>query len=189
MHDVPFFDRVAPLYDVFAPATDSQPLESGLAVAERPVEDVVDLGGGTGRAARSLSTDPVVLDASERMLARARGHGLPTVRGDVRSLPFPDGSLDAVVSVDAIHHFPAVSSVLEEVVRVLDDGGVFVVRDFDPGTIRGRALVLGERLVGFESTFFTVEDLVTAFEDAGLDATVTERGFVYTVVGVASANA
>lgn len=184
MHDVPFFDRVAPLYDLVTPSTDAEPLTDGLAMAERSVRTVVDLGGGTGRASRALDSDPVVLDGSIGMLQKARNQGHEVVRGDVRHLPLADGSVDGVVCVDAMHHFPAVDRVVEEVVRVLRVGGAFVVREFDPTTIRGRGLVAAEHLVGFDSTFFATTDLADLLADAGLDVTVTERGFVYTLVGV-----
>lgn len=184
VHDVPFFDRVAPLYDLILPGTDSEPLAAGLSMAERPLSAVVDLGGGTGRAARALDRDPLVFDGSQGMLKKARDHGLDTVRGDVRTLPFAEGSLDGVVSVDAIHHFPEMEHTTEEVYRALAVGGVFVVRDFDPSTLRGRVLVAGEKLIGFGSTFFTVEELVSVFESAGFETTVAERGFVYTIVGL-----
>ncbi|MFW6002866.1 MAG: class I SAM-dependent methyltransferase [Halanaeroarchaeum sp.] len=184
MHDVPFFDRVAPLYDLVLPGTDRAPLAHGLSLAERELGTVVDLGGGTGRAARALDRDPIVLDGSRGMLRKARDHDLRTIRGDIRELPFPDDSIDGLVSVDAFHHFPSIPRTLEEAFRVLAVGGVLVVREFDPSTLRGKFLVLGERLVRFDSTFFTVSDLESAFETAGFETTVTERGFTYTVVGV-----
>ncbi|MFB6133450.1 MAG: class I SAM-dependent methyltransferase [Halanaeroarchaeum sp.] len=184
MHDVPFFDRVAPLYDLVLPATDAAPIQEGFSHAERQIRTVVDLGGGTGRAARAMEDDAIVFDGSKGMLDTAVGHGLSTVRGDVRHLPFPPGSLDGVVSVDAMHHFPAIDVVIDAVYDALAVGGAFVVREFDPSTIRGRFLVLGERLIRFDSTFFTVESLVDRLAAAGFDTTVTERGFVYTVVGV-----
>lgn len=184
VHDVPFFDRVAPLYDLVLPATDAAPIEAGFSYAERQVETVVDLGGGTGRATRALDDASIVFDGSQGMLRTASGHGLTTVRGDVRHLPFPPGSLDGVVSVDAMHHFPAIDRVIEAVYDALAVGGAFVVREFDPSTVRGRFLVLGERLIRFDSTFFTVDEMVGRFDAAGFESTVTERGFVYTVVGI-----
>ena len=184
MHDVPYFDRFAPLYDLVLPETDSQFLEAGLGYADREVECVLDLGGGTGRAARVLPRSSLVLDASQPMLRRATDHELPTVRGDGRELPLASESVDAVVSVDAMHHFPAVEDVLQEAARVVGPGGVIVVRDFDPTSVRGRFLVLGERIVGFQSEFFTPDQMVGIFETAGLYPIVLESGFVYTVVGV-----
>ncbi|MFW6383836.1 MAG: class I SAM-dependent methyltransferase [Halodesulfurarchaeum sp.] len=183
MHDVSYFDRFAPLYDLVVPPTDPAPLAAGLASASRPVERVLDLGGGTGRASRTLPNRAVVLDASQPMLVRARDHDHPAVRGDVRSLPLATGSTDAVVSVDALHHLPAVETVLEEAKRVLRPGGVIVVRDFDPGTLRGRALSLAEHLVGFESEFLPLDALRDSLSATGFEPTVLERGFPYTVVG------
>lgn len=183
MHDVPYFDRFAPLYDVVVPETDAAPLDAGLGLADRRIANVLDLGGGTGRAGRAIEADTVIFDASQPMLSRATTNGHPVLQGDVRSLPLADESVDAVVSVDAIHHLPAFETVLAEVKRVLRPGGVLVVRDFDPSTFRGRGLALAERLVGFESTFFRVETLVERFERAGLEPTVLETGFVYTIAG------
>lgn len=183
MHDVPHFDRVAPVYDRLVPTTDSAPLSAGLATATRPIERVVDLGGGTGRASRSLSDESVVLDASQPMLAKARQHDHPTVRGDVRSLPLETESADAIVTVDALHHLPDVETVLREAARVLRPGGVIVVRDFDPQTVRGRALSLAEGLVGFDSEFFPLDRLVDSLSATGFEPTILERGFPYTAVG------
>lgn len=186
MHDVPYFDRFAPVYDRLLPETDREPLERGLAEATRPMDCVVDLGGGSGRAARVLSDSTLVLDASRPMLQSARSYDLETVCGDVRTLPMRDESVDGVVSVDAVHHFPDVEAVISEAARVLRPGGALVIREFDPTTIRGHWLVFGEWLVGFESTFFTPGAIERYMERAGLRPTVQERGFVYTVVGVKS---
>ncbi|MFB6093728.1 MAG: class I SAM-dependent methyltransferase [Halanaeroarchaeum sp.] len=184
MHDVPVFDRVAPVYDLVAPSTDAQPIEAGLSRVERRLETVVDLGGGTGRAARSIDLDPIVLDASQPMLARAGRHGHRTVRGDARTLPFPEDSVDAVVAVDAMHHFPDPPTVVERVYGALGTGGGFVVREFDPTTLRGLGLRVGQHLIGFDCTFYTPDDLAAVFDRVGFETTVLDRGFVYTVVGV-----
>lgn len=183
MHDVPYFDRFAPLYDLLLPETDPTPLENGLGRAAGPIEQIVDLGGGTGRAGRAIAPETVIFDASQPMLTQADSNGYPTVRGDVRSLPLTSERVDAVISVDAIHHLPALQTVVAEVDRVLRPGGVFVIRDFDPTTVRGRGLAFAEHLIGFESTFFSAEDLVHVLNEAGLEATVVQSGFVYTVVG------
>ncbi|MFB6086275.1 MAG: class I SAM-dependent methyltransferase [Halodesulfurarchaeum sp.] len=181
MHDVPYFDRFAPLYDVVLPATDAAPLDAGLGRADRQISNILDLGGGTGRAGRAIEADTLIFDASGPMLSRAAKNGHPAVRGDVRSLPLDSESVDAILSVDAIHHLPAIETVLSEVERVLRPGGVVVIRDFDPSTLRGRGLALAERIVGFESTFYPVETLVEPLERTGLEPAVLESGFVYTI--------
>jgi demethylmenaquinone methyltransferase/2-methoxy-6-polyprenyl-1,4-benzoquinol methylase len=186
--DVRFFDRVASLYDRLAPATDPAPIRAGLARADRPVERVLDLAGGTGRAARAVAEgddapDAVVIDASGPMLRRAARRGTAAVRGDAGRLPVRDEAVDAVVVLDALHHLPDPDRALAEAERILRPGGVLVVREFDPATVRGRALVAAERLVGFHSTFRGPEATAAAVDAVGLPATVLDRGFAFTVVG------
>lgn len=192
MHDVRYFERFARFYDLGMPAADRGDLAAGLAAAERPVKRVLDVGGGTGRAARVLAEDTrevagrdvTVVDASAEMLKEARESGLPVVQGDAAGLPFRDDSVDAVTVVDALHHFPDRDGALAEAARVLRPGGVLVVRDFDPETLRGRLLVAAEHAIRFQSAFDPPDDLAARMERAGLDATVLERGFASTVVGV-----
>jgi len=181
--DLWFFDRIAPIYDLVVPRAGANTLAAALERAERPVERVLDVGGGTGRAARALDApERVIIDASPGMLARAPP-GIGRVRGDARRLPVRDASVDAVVIVDAYHHLPGRRAVLREVVRVLAPGGILVVQEFDPSTLRGRLLAAGERLIGMDSRFDPPGDLVAALSEAGLDATVVEPGFAYTVAG------
>lgn len=179
--DVRAFDRFAPAYDLFMPSTDALELRKGLACADREIERVVEVGGGTGRAAREV--DATVLDPARGMLERARVRGLETVQGSATDLPHPDGSLDAVLIVDALHHFPDHDRCLSEAERVLAPGGVLVVREFDASTTRGRLLELGERLVGFDSRFYSAEELQEAIDAAGLNARPVDYGFGVTVVG------
>ncbi|MFC7201959.1 class I SAM-dependent methyltransferase [Haloferax namakaokahaiae] len=182
--DVRFFDRFAPLYDLVMPPAERDALAAGLAQADGEIERVVDIGGGSGRATLALPvSDPLVFDRSAGMLGRASNRGLDCVQGDARSLPFADESLDAVTVVDAFHHMPNQRTVTDEVVRVLRPGGVFVIQEFDPGTVRGRGLELAEKLVGFGSAFSAPGELTRFLEQAGLDAEVVEGGFEYTVVG------
>jgi demethylmenaquinone methyltransferase/2-methoxy-6-polyprenyl-1,4-benzoquinol methylase len=183
--DVRFFDRLAVPYDLAMPSTDPRLLEAGFDLAGRPVETVLDVGGGTGRAAKELAVArPVVVDASRGMLRRARDRGLACVTGDAGRLPVADASVDAVVVLDALHHFPDPPAAVAEAARVLAPGGVLVVREFDPGTIRGRGLVAVERVARMGSTFYRVGELESILEGVGLATTVLESGFEYTVAGV-----
>lgn len=184
--DVSPFHRFARLYDLGMWRADTATLEAGFAAAERPVERVLDVGGGTGRASLALpGYETVVVDAARGMLAQARGKGLATVQGDAATLPVRDGSADAVLVVDALHHMADPEGVFAAARRALRPGGVLVIREFDPTTLRGRGLVLGERVVGFDSQFWspaTLRDLLAA---AGFEARVVEDGFGYTIAGVA----
>ncbi|SFK88499.1 demethylmenaquinone methyltransferase / 2-methoxy-6-polyprenyl-1,4-benzoquinol methylase [Halogranum rubrum] len=189
--DVRFFDRIARLYDFVMPPAERERLLDGLARADRPVDHVLDVGGGSGRAAMALETGDrqvTVVDISRGMLSRARGRGLSCVQADARRLPVASESVDAVTIVDALHHMPTQRTVLGDVARVLAPGGVLVVREFDPETLLGRATEFAEKQFGMGSLFTGPDDLARALERAGLDTQVLDRGFGYTVVGVKQEN-
>jgi len=181
--DVTRFDRFARLYDLAMPSADAATLERGFAYATRDVERMLDVGGGSGRAASALG-GAVVVDPARGMLAEARDAGNDPVQGTAERLPVCDAAVDAVTVVDALHHFASAEKAVAEAARVLRPGGVLVIREFDPRTLRGRALVAVEHAVGFDSRFLDSTTLVEVVRDAGLSPFRPEEGFAYTVVGV-----
>lgn len=181
--DLWFFDRVAPIYRRLMPPAERSALEAGLHQATRDIGRVIDLGGGTGRAALAIREhDPIVFDASRGMLERVPPRLRP-VRASATRLPLGPASVDAILIVDAFHHLPAQSDVLGEVRRVLRPGGVVVIRDFDPGTVRGRMVAVMEHLIRMRSRFVAVSDLTADLDAAGFEPIVIDSGFAYTVVG------
>lgn len=182
MRDVSLFDRFARLYEAAMPAADPAVFERGFAFADRPVERVVDVGGGTGRAARHY--DAVVVDAARGMLREGKRRGVDGVQGDAARLPLRDASVDAVTIVDALHHFAEPLSAIAEAYRVLRPGGVLLIREFDPRPVRGRVLVGLEHLVGFGSRFWAPDELMGKLDRTGFATFCPDRGFAYTVVGV-----
>ena len=184
--DVGFFDRIAPLYDLAMPPANGDALAAGFDRATRPIERLLDVGGGSGRAATAVTgPDRLVVDVSQPMLRRAHAvRGLPAVVGDAGRLPVADGAVDAVLIVDAFHHLPAQAAAIDEAARVVAPGGVLVVREFDPTHPLGRLLVAAEHAIGMTSRFRSPDELATALEAGGFDAVVVDRGFGYTVAGV-----
>ncbi|QSG08379.1 class I SAM-dependent methyltransferase [Halapricum desulfuricans] len=180
--DVALFDRFARYYDLFVPGAKATNLSRGLETATRPVERLVDVGGGTGRAARALGVDQrVVLDASRGMLSQT---ALSSIQGDAGRLPLATDAVDAITVVDALHHIHGWDAVFEEAFRVLSPGGVLVISDFDPATVPGRLLVAGERLVGFDSCFESPDRLRERLEAIGFETRLIDGGFGYTVAAV-----
>lgn len=187
--DVAFFDRIARLYDAVMPSADGRAFTAAFRFADRPVRRVLDVAGGTGRAARAVravadDTEVTVCDASRGMLTRAAASGFGAVQGDATRLPVRSASVDSVVIADALHHLPAPATALAEFVRVCAPGGVVVVREFDPETAPGWLLSQAERAVGMESAFLPPDATVRALRDAGARAYTLSAGFEYTVVGV-----
>lgn len=112
------------------------------AVALMPQGTAVDLGCGPGHLAIQLAQmAPQLhltgLDLSDEMLVEARSHArrsglgdrISFRKGDAVQIPFPDASLDLVVSTLSLHHWSEPVAVLDELVRVLRPGGAFLVAD------------------------------------------------------------
>lgn len=104
--------------------------------------EAVDLGCGPGYLAIELArAAPAVhvtgVDLSNEMVAEAERiaaqAGLSSQvafrKGDVQRIPFPDASLDLVVSTLSLHHWSDPMPVLDEVARVLRPGGSFLIFD------------------------------------------------------------
>ena len=90
---------------------------------------LLDAGCGPGRDLSDFADrghQVTGLDLSPALLAQVRP-GIPTVLGDLRTLPFPDHSFEAVWSVAAIHHLskPQADLALAEFHRVLVPQGHF----------------------------------------------------------------
>ena len=106
---------------------------------------VLDLACGSGAMSRELvrpgrTVIGLDLSADELALAEQRGPG-PWVRGDGLSLPFADGSMDAVTSSIGLAVVTPLSSVIAECARVLRPGGVLAaiapaLRPLEPRDVR-----------------------------------------------------
>ena len=100
---------------------------------------LLDLACGPGIVAAALAPDVdevVAFDLTPEMLERTRARtsqaGLTNVRpvsGNGDALPFEAATFDRVVSRLAVHHFPDVARVLDEVARVTRPGGRLVIAD------------------------------------------------------------
>ena len=109
------------------------------AAALVPGSRVLDVGCGPGIVAESLSGEAgevVGCDLTPEMLNKARERcqvaGLSNVSfvaGRAESLPFEDGSFDAIVSRSAVHHLPEPLPALQEMARVVRRGGRVVTVD------------------------------------------------------------
>lgn len=127
------YDRLASRYAERSTATDRDHavLSTFLDSLSAPAR-VLDAGCGNGepvldRLADVATERAVGLDVSRSQveLADEAVPAVSIVQGDLRHLPFPDGSFDAVVAVDAIIHVPLPDheAVVAEFARVLRPGG------------------------------------------------------------------
>ncbi|NRP73929.1 Demethylrebeccamycin-D-glucose O-methyltransferase [Ensifer psoraleae] len=107
--------------------------------------DLLDVGCGPGtitagfadvvRTVTGLDLEPKAIAAANQMVAAAGHANLGFVVGDMTSLPFEDGSFDAVFFHAVLYHLGAAKlrKTLAEALRVLKPGGLIVTRDADAG--------------------------------------------------------
>lgn len=130
---------------------------------------VVDLGAGTGKLTRELTTRdlPVTaVDPSEGMLAELRRvlPGVPAHLGRAERMPLPDDSADAVLVAQA-WHWTDPDRAVPEIARVLSPGGrlglVWNLRDESVDWVRRLGLIIGsteqDRDTGIGPPFGPVE--------------------------------
>jgi SAM-dependent methyltransferase len=126
------YDDVAEWYD--ATLSGDSPLaqlprETAIRLLGPPGGRLLDVGCGGGSHTVALAAagwETVGIDPSEEQLRLARRRGCEVVRGRAESLPFPDSSFDAAVSLwthTDVDDWPAA---VREIRRVVRSGGAFV---------------------------------------------------------------
>jgi SAM-dependent methyltransferase len=137
------FDRLSATYT--APFADELVRIAGVAAGGR----VLDLGAGTGIVAKRL-TDAgargIAADLSAGML-RAASRNSPAVRMDAEAFAIRPGSLDAVVSLFAMLHFPEPATVLRACYTALRPGGVLAFAFGAPAPWPGATLRIPRALL------------------------------------------
>jgi ubiquinone/menaquinone biosynthesis C-methylase UbiE len=167
-----------------------------------PGERVLDLGCGTGNAAlvaaraggEVIGVDPAarLLDVA-RWRAETEGLSVSFQAGDASSIPLPDGSVDAIVSVFAVIFAPDPKVSAAEMSRVLTSTGRIVVSAWQPeGAIYEMNKVASETMMRALGTpppqggfaWHERDALVDVFAPHGFDVTLDEHRLAYRAASV-----
>lgn len=106
-------------------------------------DSLLDVGCGPGNliiqvAKKYPSLDLIGVDLSSEILELAKKKAVENNLnekivfkiGSVENLPFPDKSVDFILSTLSLHHWEDPKQAFEEIFRVLTDGGVLLIFDF-----------------------------------------------------------
>ena len=142
------FDRAADSYDaaaVLQKEVCSRLLEK-LEYIKLSPQLILDAGVGTGEAVAPLmkrykKSRLVALDLSERMLAKATGHGNllrkpELVCADIEHLPFFETSFELIFSSLTLQWCNDLQATMEDILRVLKPGGLLMFSTFGPDTLK-----------------------------------------------------
>ena len=141
------FDRASGSYDAAAALQERVRGELIGRLDELKIQPstILDLGAGTGHAARALKrrhprAQVIAVDIAAGMLERARAQSrwlrrFERVRADAYALPFRDGSFDLVFSSLMLQWCDDLDTVFAEIARVLAPGGLLLFSTFGPGTL------------------------------------------------------
>jgi demethylmenaquinone methyltransferase/2-methoxy-6-polyprenyl-1,4-benzoquinol methylase len=167
------FNLIAGLYDRAAQFTVTEPLIGLLSLSPNSV--LLDAGGGTGRIAaalRNMVREAVVVDLSRGMLRRAADKGLEAVRAPAERLPFPSGTFDRVIMLDALHHVLDQGQTAGELWRVLSPGGRLLIVEPDINQFAVKLIAFMEKILLMRSHFLAGEKIAAFFENRDVQARV-----------------
>ena len=177
------FDLIAPIFSRVGYAS----LEMMLAQADLPTFGrVLDVGGGTGRVASAIrehAGEVVIADASLGMLRQADRTQLGLACSNSESLPFPDGTFERIIMVDALHHVIHQGQTAREMYRVLKPGGRIVIEEPDIRKFAVKLIAVGEKLLLMRSHFLPPQKVVDLFSFDSVKTRVhTTEGNAWVVI-------
>ena len=99
---------------------------------------VLEIGCGNGHGIKLINKyfypkQIIGIDVDEKMIEKAMSSKTSNTDfevGDATKLRFPDNSFDSIFDFGVIHHIPNWKDSLNEMYRILKDGGRFFIEDF-----------------------------------------------------------
>ncbi|HKN86054.1 MAG TPA: methyltransferase domain-containing protein [Nitrospiraceae bacterium] len=128
---------------------------------------VLDAGCGKGRYSavikrRFPGADVIAMDVSAAMLEHVPPD-IKTLQHSILNMPFPDGSFDAVICVEALEHVVQTGEGVKELARVVAPGGTLAIIDKNQARLGALAMPNWEH-------WFKVEELQGLMVSNGIEA-------------------
>lgn len=143
------FDKQAPIYDETETYSYSKNPKISCHDAAKTLgamayDSMLDVGCGTGYLLEMLAEQSGAkhsgIDLSAEMIRVAKAKnitGASFVVGSAEALPYDDNTFDVVTCIQSFHHYPHPDKAMQEVLRVLKPGGIYLLSDTGIGGIGG----------------------------------------------------
>lgn len=197
-----WFDKQAPVYDekdviIYSKYGKISCQNIFDYLKDKKYKKLLDIGCGTGLLIDLLSKEHKAeftgLDLSPKMLEEANKKEIKNAKffeGRSDDLPFEDNSFDIVTCSQSFHHYPETDKPLQEALRVLKPGGLYIISDTGVGPFK----MFGVKLDDFIYRTFSntgdcnisyLEKMGRDMEKNGFDIIHKEKvtTFIYTIVG------
>jgi ubiquinone/menaquinone biosynthesis C-methylase UbiE len=180
------FNLVAPIYDHVINFNSADKLAELLMLDGS--QTLLDLGGGTGRITTALAPHAArtfIADLSMPMLRQAQSKAIAhLINTSSNLLPFADDLFDAIVVVDALHHFSHQQQVIAELIRLLKPGGRLVIEEPNIHQFSVKLVALAEKLALMGSHFHTheqIQAMLTPFDQISVNIIHSDNHAVWVV--------
>jgi len=115
--------------------------------------EILDVGCGTGFSTEILKEEGynvVGVDRAKKMVAKAKERGVDALVADMHTLPFPNGSFDAIVSISTIQWSQDYRVLAREFRRVLKAKGKVVAQFYPKNSADAMKMAKAFTAMGFE---------------------------------------
>ena len=148
---------------------------------------LLDAGCGTGRRLRDVQAGQAIgVDLCQEMIAAGAAElqwrpRVKTLVGDVRDLPFADGTFDVVWCRMVIGHIADCGAVYRELARVTTPGGQVIVSDFHEDAYAAghrRSFRASGSVIEVEHHVHSLARQLREAADAGLESVAIKEGCI-----------
>lgn len=148
---------------------------------KKPIGSLLEIGCATGDflayVSQKLNIHGTGIEPISFAADIARAKGLTIFSEDLPALKFAEQSFDVVAYWDVLEHIPNPLEHLQECYRILQPGGLLVIKTPDPSG--GEAGLFKENWIGFEAPqhlfIFSKHVLIRRLEDIGFEVKSTDQ--------------